>query len=230
MTKAKSRARPGLITPGDKAPQRGVVSTEDRFPPLSTSLEIFTKDGSDRELRRLIYDLTSLANLMVRTRRNFAAYIGVTEAQALMMMIIAETQGTTVGHIAQQLDVSSQFVTTEIGDLVKKSIVEKRLNEADRRSMFLDLTSKGKSLFREMAPLRCKVNDTMFRSFSEDRARAFKDTITALISDTRIALYELGAPDQRGKTAPSAQSETKANVGAGRATPRNGAANHKANR
>ena len=35
------------------------------------------------------------------------------------MTIIAEIHGTTVSQIAQQLSVSSQFVTNEIGDLIK---------------------------------------------------------------------------------------------------------------
>ena len=55
----------------------------------------------------------------------------VTETQLIMMRIIAETEGPTVGYLAKRLYVSSQFVTIEIGDLVKKDIVEKRPNEAD---------------------------------------------------------------------------------------------------
>jgi DNA-binding MarR family transcriptional regulator len=184
-------------------PQRKGGVLQEPFPPLSTSLETFLKDGSDRDFRRLIYDLTSLFNIMVRNRRHFGAYIGVTESQALMMMLIAETPGVTVGHIAQHLDVSSQFVTIQIGDLVKTGVVEKRPNEADRRSMFLSLTSKGESLLRELAPLRRRTNDTMFRSLTEQRANALKEILRELISDGRVALHDLEAPhfDKKAPTA-----------------------------
>jgi MarR family transcriptional regulator, organic hydroperoxide resistance regulator len=211
MSKAKSRVHQG---------RQKDASAEEAFPPLTTSLECFVKGGSDREFRQLIYDLTSLFNLMLRGRKQFAAYIGVTEAKMLMMTIIAESQGATVGYIAQQLNVSSQFVTIEINDLVKRDIVEKRPNEADRRSMFLDLTSKGRDLLRELAPLRRKANDMTFRSLTGDRARVLKEIISTLIADGNIAVHELEAPHLRGKMAPSAEPETKVEAGARRSTGR----------
>jgi DNA-binding MarR family transcriptional regulator len=220
MTTMKSPTRSARITRGGVAPQKEVAPAADRFPPLSTSLETFVKDGSDRRLRRLIYDLTSLFNGMVSNRRHFAAYMGVSEAQALMMFMIAETPDATVGQIAQRFNVSSQFATIEIGDLVKKDVIEKRPNEADRRSMFLQLTAKGKNLLRELAPLRRQANDTHWRSLTEDRATILQDIVSALIADGRAALHELEAPHLLGKMAPSAQTETKTDVGKGRSASR----------
>jgi DNA-binding MarR family transcriptional regulator len=181
------------------------VSAEEAFPPLSTSIEWFVKNGSDHEFRELIYDLTSLSNLMLRGRKYFAAYIGVTEAQMLMMTIIAETPGATVGLIARQLNVTSQFVTIEINALVRQGIVAKQPNEADRRSMFLNLTSKGRSLIRELAPVRRQKNDATFRSLTPERARILKEILSALIADCTIVIHELEAPHLRGRKAPSAQ-------------------------
>jgi DNA-binding MarR family transcriptional regulator len=204
MSRKKPRPRRGRSDPGAKAPQKDAVTGEEAFPPLTTSLEGFVKDGSDRAFRRLIYDLTSLFNQMIRNRKHFAAYIGVTEAQLLMMTIIAETKGATVGQIAQRLNVSSQFVTIEIGDLVKKNIVEKLPNEADRRSMLLNLTAKGRNLLCELAPIRRRTNDIHWRSLTEERARILQEMVSQLISDGESALHELEAPHLRGNRAPSA--------------------------
>jgi DNA-binding MarR family transcriptional regulator len=217
MTRAKSNIRPARSGNGL---QREAASAKDTFPPLTTSLEWFVKSGSDREFRELIYDLTSLSNLMLRGRKQFAAYIDVTEAQMLMMTIIAEAKDATVGTIARQLNVTSQFVTIEIGELVKKDIVERRPNEADRRSMFLGLTSKGRNLLCELAPLRRMKNDMTFRSLTEDRARILKEIVSALISDCTIALHDLEAPHLRSRKAPSAQLETNVRPGASTSTAR----------
>jgi DNA-binding MarR family transcriptional regulator len=189
MTKAKVHVRSSRISPSAKTRQKDTAATEEAFPPLSTSLESFVKAGSDREFRKLIYDLLSLSNLMLRNRKHFAAYIDVTDAQQVMMQMIAETHGMTIGRIAKQLHVTSQFVGIEIRELIKKNIVEKQPNEADRRSMFLNLTSKGQSLLREMI-------------------------IGPLIADGRSALHDLEAPHLHSRRAPSAQSETKASIGA----------------
>jgi DNA-binding MarR family transcriptional regulator len=175
--------------------------------PLSTTLAHFVRDGSDRELRQIIYDLTSLSALMVQNRGHFAAYIGVTDAQYMMMALIAETRDGTVGRVAEQLGVSSQFVTIEIAKLMKMGIVDKRANLADRRSMLLALSPKGQALLRELGPLRRKTNDLTFKSLTEDRAARLKAILADLIADARIALHELESPHVRGKKAPSAQIE-----------------------
>jgi len=204
MTKTKSGLPQARSAPAART-RRPDTSADETFPPLTTSLETFVKNGSDRDFRLLVYDLIKLSNQLMRNRKHFATYMAVTEAQWLMIMIIAEMAATTVGHLAQQLNVSSQFVTIEIGDLVKKSIVEKRPNESDRRSMFLSLTPKGKNLLREVAPMLQKANDIMFRSLIPERARVLKEIVSTLIADGATALHELEAPHWAGKKAPSAE-------------------------
>jgi DNA-binding MarR family transcriptional regulator len=204
MTATKSSTRRARIPRNDeKAPDTLI---DERFPPLTISLTSFVKDGSDQEFRQLIYALTRLQNQMARHIKLFAGYLGVTEAQAVMMRIIAETPDATVGYLAQRLNVTSQFVTIEIGDLVKKNIVEKRPNPADRRSMFLSLTRRGKSLLHELAPIMRKGNDIHFRSLTEERARALQDMINALVTDGMSALREVYTPLLHGQLAPSART------------------------
>lgn len=180
------------------------LNPEERFPPLSTSLENFVKDGSDREFRRLIYGLTALSSLMVRNREHFAAYIGVTDPQYLMITMIAENADATVGKVADLLGVSSQFVTVEIAKLIKKNIIAKKPNEADRRSMILELTPRGRTLLHELGPLRRKTNDLTFRSLNQQRAATLQELVTTLVEDARAALHELESPQMRGLKAPSA--------------------------
>src|SRR3984885_3154762 len=92
----------------------------ERFPPLSISLETFIKDGTDREFRHLINSLLSFSALMTRHREYYASYIGVTGSQYSMIALIAEARFTTVGDVAAQMHVASQFVTTEINKLIRK--------------------------------------------------------------------------------------------------------------
>jgi DNA-binding MarR family transcriptional regulator len=182
----------------------GNSSSNGRFPPISTSLQHFIKDGSDREFRQLLYALIRLSTLMVQNRQSFAAYIGVTDPQYTMLTLIAENPGVTVGKLAKQLNVSSQFITIEISKLINKSIVDKRPNEHDRRSMILNLTGKGKDLLREVGPLRRRTNDLMFRSLTGERAKLLKEIVDTLIADGTSALHELEAPHLRGQKAVSA--------------------------
>ena len=186
------------------------------FPPLTTSLAAFVKNGSDREFRRLIYSFVSLTGFMVANRDYFAAFIGVSSPQLLMMGVIAETSDPSVSAIADRLSVSTQFVTTEIGKLIAKGLVSKRPNEADRRGVLLSLSPKGKTLLRELGTVRRKINDMTFRSLTEARATVLQEILDDLIRDARSAVHELDAPDMRGRKAPTALTSVGQQGGQGR--------------
>lgn len=206
MATAQSRQRTAGPRSGGRNQQGSVTPTAEpeAFPPLSISLANFIRDGSDREFRRLVYCLISLSGLMGRNQDHFAAYIGLSRAQAVMLSLIAETQDVTVGGIAERLGVSTQFVTMEVNKLIAKDIAEKRPNALDRRSSFLSLTEIGRTLLRELAPLRRSINDMTFRSLTEERARMLQEILDDLVMDARSAVHELESPQMRGKMAPSA--------------------------
>ena len=206
--------RPGNAAQGSSISHAGTAAKEEAFPPLSTSLAAFVKNGSDHEFRRLIYDLIGLSNVMRRNSDQFARYIGRNNAQYHVMIIMAETPDATVSQIAQLMNVTSQFVTIEIGKLIRKGIVEKRPNASDRRSSFLDLTPKGQNLLRELGPLRRRTNDTHFRSLTEERAKILREIIETLIVDGRRALHELESPHMRNEIAPLARSAAETRSGA----------------
>jgi DNA-binding MarR family transcriptional regulator len=200
----RSQARPGAGAVDHH--RTGDPSTDQAFASPSTSLQAFVKDGTDREFRKLVYALLTLADLMGRNRKHFARYIGVTDPQFMMIVLITETPNATVGMIAERMNVSSQFVTAEVAKLIKRDIIAKRPNESDRRSAILQLTPKGQRLLRELGPLRRRINDLTFSSLTEDRARKLQDMLAALISDAKNAVHELQAPHIRGLRAPSADA------------------------
>jgi MarR family transcriptional regulator, organic hydroperoxide resistance regulator len=199
MRNAKSRRRPNRAATGGMPLSDHARPTGGPFPPLTTTLKSFVKDGSDRAFRELIYTFVALANQMDNHLKMFATLIGVSEAQVVMLRVIAERQDATVGLLAQQLYVTSQFVTIEIGDMVKKGIVEKKPNEADRRSMFLRLTAKGESLLRELSAILRMANDIHFRSLTEERAKLLQEMLSAILTDGVAAYHEVSAPNLRSR-------------------------------
>lgn len=200
-TARRTVAARSASVPARRAPDGGPP------PPVSTSLDVFVRNGSDRDLRRLIYSLYSLSMLMGRNRDYFAGYIGVSSAQYLMVTVIAENGDSTVSFIADRLAVSSQFVTMEVNKLIAKGIVAKRVNEADRRSAFLSLTAKGYAVLDELGTVRMRVNDQTFGSLDNEKARLLQEIMDRLVSDARAAAHALEAPDMRGRMAPSASRD-----------------------
>jgi DNA-binding MarR family transcriptional regulator len=209
MPKTSPRLLPGNAAPGSKFSRADANPVDEAFPPLTISLDAFVKNGSDRAYRQLIFELMGLQNQMQRHGDQFARYIGTNYAQFQVIMIMVGTPDLTVSQIARLINVTSQFVTIEVGKLIRKGIVEKRPNERDRRSSFLNLTPKGKNLVRELAPVLRRANDLHFRSLTEERARTLTEMLHAIIEDGRRVIHELESPDIRDATAPSARSDTE---------------------
>ena len=207
MANNKTRGNTADKVRVDKERKQPESGTTECFPPLSISIETFLKDGTDREFRRLIYSLLSFSALMMRHREYYASYIGVTGSQYSMLAVIAEARLATVGYVAEQMGVASQFVTAEINKLIGKKIVEKTPNETDRRSMLLRLTLNGQNLLSELGPIRRESNDLMYGSLTGDRGRTLQGIMDTLIQDANSALHALDAPHRRGRRAPSVQSE-----------------------
>lgn len=182
----------------DSEPTAGTViegpERKDGFPPVSTSLEAFLVNGSDRAFRELIYKVLSTSTHMLRARDRFAAHMGVSGPQYSMMVAIGEAGTATVGQIAARLHVSSPFVTAEIGKLIKRGIVDRRPNDADRRSNILVLTDTGKQLIRDVGPLRRMTNDMIFGSLNASQARALNRIMGLLLADSERALREINPP------------------------------------
>ncbi len=126
----------------DKREQRARMTTEaETFPPLSTSLEQFLVDGRHDAFREMIYGLLAFSSRMLRSREFYAAHVGVTAPQYSILARIGEAGAISMRDLAESLDVSSPFVTTETGKLHRRGYLDRRRNLADRRSVLLSLPS-----------------------------------------------------------------------------------------
>jgi DNA-binding MarR family transcriptional regulator len=95
----------------------------------------------------------------------FGRRINVTGLQYNLLMTVAQLQGTTgvsVGSMAQAMDVSSAFVSSETGKLSDVGLIRKRPNPNDGRGALLGLAPAGHvKIDRLIGEIRT-VNDLFF--------------------------------------------------------------------
>lgn len=187
------------------APVASVAGTDNQPSTITTLAQWAGPPGvaGNPTFRALLFVLNSLANVMHGNQEHFARYIGVTVPRFMMMVMLETEPLSTVSRLAARLEVSSQFVTVEIGKLIEQGLVEKLPNEQDRRSVLLDLTELGRRLLDELTPLRQQTNDRMFRSLSAEQATQLQASLDQLLSDGREALHQLETPNWRERRAPS---------------------------
>jgi DNA-binding MarR family transcriptional regulator len=158
-----------------------------------TSLETFVKNGSDHAFRELMFELIALCNQMQLLIDRFSRHIGTSSVQFHVIMALAQTPDQTVNQIAERMNVASPAVTVEIGSLVRKGLIERRPNEANRRSSFLTLTPKGQDVVRQVAPLLRRANDLQFRALTAQQAAVLRESLQAIVADGRRVIDELDA-------------------------------------
>ncbi len=165
-----SKVRPARIGKKSETNRRN-----DFVLPPTVSRGMLLRDGSDREFRKLVSHLLTIATRMEAIREHHGRRMAVSGPQYSLMVCIAHLQnghGISVGAVAEALHVSSAFVASETGELARRGLLLKRTNPDDRRSVLLNLSAVGRSRIKRLAPQIRSLNDVLFggldaRSFAE---------------------------------------------------------------
>ncbi len=147
-----------------------------------------TSGDASLHLSRVVDSLTSLCALGLKQRELFGWYVGVSGPQYQMISEIERSTSITVSELAQRLDVSGSFVAVEAKKLISLGIIEKRPNTFDRRSVILELSSKGRNALALLDPLREELNQSMCRSLDSHQYAALQHMVDRLVADASEAL------------------------------------------
>src|ERR1041385_6182271 len=136
-----SKARRGRAR-GDEEPDAG----PDVLPATVTRAPLL-KSGSDHRFRVLVADLFTISARMEMVRAHLGRRLGISGPQYSLIVAVAHLQGRdgiSVGGLAQALHVSSAFVASESGKLVRRKLLHKRTNPLDRRGVLLSVAPAGR--------------------------------------------------------------------------------------
>ena len=160
--------------------------------PLTVSRPALLVDGSDAELRALIYDLVAYGHRLHACRGAFAAIAGLSPVQYEILMIAGRSRGLAVGEVAARLHRSGAFITVEASKLAERGILTKSPDPADGRRVLLTVTAAGMDLIRRLAPFQVRVNDELFGRLDARRFRELRALARDLVSAGNRAVALLG--------------------------------------
>lgn len=168
--------------------------TDDYRPPLSVSRPELLIEGSDDRFRDLIYSLFVATFRFQEIREAFGREIEVSGPQYFVLMAVARHHndgGIGIGGLAAHLNVAAPHVTTEVGKLVERGLLDKRPNPEDGRRVLITLSDRGKAALEQLAPLRQHINNVLFDGFSRDEFLTLARLIDRFVSTTQRALDEV---------------------------------------
>lgn len=162
--------------------------------PPTVSRDALLDDGSDRHFRELVSDLFTIVSRMEIVRNHFGRRLGITGPQYSLLVAVARLQGKTganVGTVAQALHVSSAFIATEAGKLVRRTFLRKRTNPLDRRSVLLSIAPTGRLKLGRINDEIRAINDQFFGSLDAKAFTAMRLAASGLVKNSSRVVLSL---------------------------------------
>lgn len=134
---------------------------------------------------QLCFTLYATSMAITRTYKPMLDAMGITYPQYLVLNALGETDGLTVGTIADRLALESSTVTPLVKRLEHASLVERRRSEIDERQVAVTLTAAGRALLVRSSCL----NDTLVErsGMALDQMEALNRQVQALRDALRNA-------------------------------------------
>jgi DNA-binding MarR family transcriptional regulator len=92
-----------------------------------------------------------LAAACSATRRSFDRYVGMTQAQRQLLVVLQADHEITQAAVQRRLGVDGAAVTRLVKRLEAEGAVSRRLDPADNRYTLVSLTTAGEALVAELA-------------------------------------------------------------------------------
>jgi len=170
-----------------------------RLPATTSLTALVDNKKSDRQFRRLVQNLLTVARRLGIARDYLGRRIDVTGPQYNLLMNVAQFQGATgvsVGSVARAMHVSSSFVTAETGKLSNDGLLRKLPNPFDRRGALLKLAPLGRTKIHGLLAEIRAVNGLFFGLLTAESFAALCASAEALVAGSREAMQYIARMEE----------------------------------
>ena len=120
-------------------------------------------------VQALEYELAFLVRRLEAVRRQYD--FGLERAHYLLLILLEQEDGQSVGCLAQKVNLDASTVTRQIAAMQRCGLVEKQPNPHDRRGGYLVITPKGRAAVEDTRQQRLQHVRHGFRGW-DDHERA----------------------------------------------------------
>jgi DNA-binding MarR family transcriptional regulator len=163
-------------------------------PPLTVSHASLLVKGSDEPFRETLYVMVEALTRLLHFRDAFGKSAGLTSSQFAVLIGTAYRQGedgVTIRDLARHVQLASTHVTTEVGRLITKGLMQKRPSPTDGRAVLVTLSPDGEKAVEELVPFMRTVNDLLFDGFSRGDIEQIRGFFDRFVANSEFAMAEL---------------------------------------
>jgi DNA-binding MarR family transcriptional regulator len=127
---------------------------------------------------QLCFSLYAASIAINRTYKPMLDQMGITYPQYLVLNVLGEEEGKTIGSIAERLALESSTITPPAKRLEQAGLVERRRSSLDERQVHVWLTDAGRAL---LAKSKCLGETLVERSgMTSEQFEALNQQVRAL--------------------------------------------------
>ncbi len=141
----------------------------------------------------LTYQLLVLSNTLGKgAMRFYAKRLNVSLAEWRLIAALARNAPITVNALSSEMSTDKGWISRTAAALAEKGYLSTRGDENDARKVILELTTKGKALYRESFPSVMQRQEKLLSALSEAEREAFERALTKLQHRANEMLNEEG--------------------------------------
>lgn len=127
--------------------------------------------------------ITQIKQLQDRIFERFLLESGIdlNGGQGRILFVLWKTDGLTVGEISEKTSLAKNTVSAVLNGMVRKGIVQKRINPQNRRQTIVSLTEYAKSLEKKYAAVSQQMNALFYQGFSEAEQQQFEQYLARVL-------------------------------------------------
>ena len=178
--------RPGPVMTPTPAPKDSV----DRF--IDASLALFP--GVDPETEGIVDRMHKISKRIKRETERTVTRFGLNDGEfhTLLKLRVASDQTATAGDLAEALDLSTGAMTNRLDGLEEQGLVRRERAEADRRSVLVSLTDKGRDTVVEAVEVAAKGENEVLAALSDQQRRRLNELLRTLLVAIESASDDVG--------------------------------------
>ncbi|MCE7622000.1 MarR family winged helix-turn-helix transcriptional regulator [Vibrio fluvialis] len=131
--------------------------------------------------------LTELNNLITEFYDKMSSWelsvvkeTGYSLAQIHTLEVLGSHGVMRMKELANRLSITTGTLTVQVEKLVQAGLIERQSLEGDRRSIVVDLTDQGQSVYREHNALHIALTQDLTRHFTEQQHQALVQMLTQM--------------------------------------------------
>ncbi|MBY8171768.1 MarR family transcriptional regulator [Vibrio fluvialis] len=131
--------------------------------------------------------LTELNNLITEFYDKMSSWelsvvkeTGYSLAQIHTLEVLGSHGAMRMKELANRLSITTGTLTVQVEKLVQAGLIERQSLEGDRRSIVVDLTEQGQSVYRDHNALHIALTQDLTRHFTEQQHQALVQMLTQM--------------------------------------------------